>query len=246
MTDVPLVSIIIPTLNEEKYLPILLASLQKIAAPLEIIVVDGGSTDHTATVAEVMKGSCKYGTTFQFIALNKRGIALQRNVGASYATSELLLFCDADIVAPTTAEHQLLIYAFIKNNYVVATSLMVPIEKTLMTCAVHITGYYVQKLLAYTGRPFFGGAYLLTTKAVFTKVGGFDETLRVSEDVDYSLRAAEQGAFKIFTVPIKVSTRRFQKYGYGWVVKNPATIIRLIRKGKITNEQKIFYPFGEY
>ena len=246
MTTIPLVSVIIPTLNEENYLPILLTSLRQIDAPLEIIVVDGGSTDRTAAVAEALAESFRPGTTFQCIALNKKGIALQRNVGASYATSDILLFCDADIVAPTTTEYRSIIADFIVAGYAVATSRMVPFEKTFVTRTVHAAAYFGQKLLARGGRPFFGGAFLLTRKEVFHSVGGFDENLRVSEDVDYGIRAAQKGTFKIYDVPISVSTRRFQKYGYGWVFKNPMTIIRLIQKGKITNEEKIFYPFGEY
>ena len=246
MTAIPRVSVIIPTLNEEKYLPILLASLQKIAAPLQIIVVDGGSTDNTAAVAEIAQGTFANETTLQFIAHSKKGIALQRNIGASYATSNLLLFCDADIIATSTVAYQLLISDFIKNNYVVATSRMVPLEKTILTRAVHTAAYFAQKMLALTGRPFFGGAFLLTTREAFFKVGGFDENLRVSEDVDYSLRVSKNGTFKIYALPVQVSTRRFQKYGYGWVFQNPMTIVRLIRKGKITNKEKIFYPFGEW
>lgn len=246
MTTIPLVSVIIPTLNEEKYLPILLTSLRQIDSPLEIIVVDGGSTDRTAVVAEAAKKSFCHGTTFKFVALNKKGIALQRNVGASYATSDILLFCDADIVAPTTAEHCSIITDFIAGGHLVATSLMVPLEKTLLTRAVHTLAHFGQKLLARGGRPFFGGAYLLTRKEVFQSIGGFDEHLRVSEDIDYSLRAAQKGTFNIYNVPISVSTRRFQKYGYRWVFQNPMTLVRLVRKGKITNEEKIFYPFGEY
>lgn len=87
---------------------------------------------------------------------------------------------------------------------------------------------------------------MLTTKKVFLEVGGFDENLRVSEDVDYSRRASKIGPAKIFTVPIKVSTRRYKKYGYAWLFKNPMTMVRLLTKGKITNGDKIFYPFVEY
>ena len=52
LPGVPPASIIIPALNEEKYLPVLLESLRQVSAPMDIIVVDGNSTDGTAQVIE--------------------------------------------------------------------------------------------------------------------------------------------------------------------------------------------------
>ncbi len=246
MKKIPSVSVIIPTLNEERYLPILLKSLSKINSPLEIIVVDGGSTDGTAKAVERAKQLFSGDTRLQFISVQKKGIGLQRNIGVTYATNEILLFCDADIIAPSALEHEYIVSEFFKNEYAVATSKIVPLEKTIRSILLHRVAYAVQKILAQARRYYFGGAYMLTTKKVFNGIGGFDESLRISEDVDYSKRASKKGKSKIFSVPIKVSTRRYQKYGYLWIFKHPLIMAQLLTQGKITNKDTHFYPFGEY
>ncbi len=246
MSTIPSVSIVIPTLNEEKYLPLLLESLRKLDAPLQIIVVDGGSKDTTVLVAEEYKKYFTGDKTLQCIALDTKGIAMQRNVGAMHATHEHIFFCDADSIAPSTSEYTCIISEFVKERHVVATAKIVSIERKISFIFFHAFFYGIQKMLAFLGKPYFSGQYLLTTKSAFLSVGGFDESLRISEDVDFSLRVSKYGTFKIFPIPIQVSTRRFQKYGYSWLFTNPSTLLKLLFKGKITNEDKIFYPFGEY
>lgn len=246
MSRLPLVSIVIPTLNEEKYLPVLLASLAKIDAPLEIIIVDGDSSDATTAVAHACRPLLKHTHTLHIHTLKERGIARQRNVGAKLAASDILLFCDADIVAPSTKAYIDLINQFIDHNHVVAGSRIVPIEKSFVYNQIHACAYYSQHLLLLTRRPFFGGAFLLTKRDIFNSVNGFDESLRISEDVDYSQRAGKLGSFALFRTPVAVSTRRFQKYGFSWILKNPLLIVKLVIWGKLTNRDKVFYPFGEY
>jgi len=83
-----LISIIIPTLNEEKNLENLLEQLRKLKTErTEIIVSDGGSTDNTRSVAE------RFADT---TVISQRGRALQLNAGANYATGEILWFLHSD------------------------------------------------------------------------------------------------------------------------------------------------------
>src|ERR1017187_2222686 len=92
-------SIIIPTLNEEKYLPKLLNSiaLQDFQGKIEVIVVDGNSEDHTIEVAKRFKYKL---SDLSILSLPKRGIGYQRNRGADKAKYKYLLFLDADIILP--------------------------------------------------------------------------------------------------------------------------------------------------
>lgn len=88
-----MLSIIIPTLNEEKHLGNLLQSIasQSCEGKIEIIVGDAGSTDKTKLIAK--KFGCK---------ITKGGLpAKGRNEGAKLATGNLLLFVDADMTLPS-------------------------------------------------------------------------------------------------------------------------------------------------
>jgi len=246
MSDIPAVSIVIPTLNEEKYLPILLKSVSNIPSALEIVIVDGGSTDDTLVVAETAKKLFAANALVKIIPLGKRGVSRQRNVGVSHATSDIIIFCDADIIFPSQPEFQRLLSEFIKNELVVASCRIVPLENSYLDSVTHTVAYRFQRLMLWFGKSYFAGGFLLTKKSVFTALGGFDETLRVSEDVDYSLRVGKQGKSVLFNIPIKASTRRFKKYGYGWIFKNPLMLYKLVVRGKLTKKDKVFYPFGEY
>lgn len=240
------VSIVIPTLNEEKYLPILLRSLSNLQLPLEIIVVDGGSTDRTLIVAEQSRQFFTHGEQLQIVPLQQKGVSLQRNTGVSRATNDIILFCDADILAPSLADFQIILTEFTQKELVLASCRIVPLEKNLVDSFTHSVAYLVQRWMLLFKKPYFAGGFLLTKKEVFTSLGGFNEDLRISEDVEYSMRAAKVGAYKLFNIPIQASTRRFQKYGYAWMWKNPKMLYTLLTKGRLTEKDKVFYPFGEY
>jgi glycosyltransferase involved in cell wall biosynthesis len=92
------ISVIVPTLNEEKYIGNLLKSLTyQTFKNFEVIVVDGGSSDRTIQIAE------KYGA--KVIVKPRLKEFSSRNVGAEIAYGEILLFTSADVIFyPTTLE----------------------------------------------------------------------------------------------------------------------------------------------
>ena len=90
-----MLSVIIPTLNEEKALPETLASLFRQSAGVEIIIVDGGSTDATEKICEQYPG-------ISFIT-SEKGRAAQLNAGARSASGDILLFLHADTLLPDEA-----------------------------------------------------------------------------------------------------------------------------------------------
>lgn len=241
------ISVVIPALNEAKYIPTLLESLCTLDYPMEVIVVDAHSDDATVDVAESFRKRLeKSGKPLTILNSKVRFIAKQRNQGAKIAKYELLLFCDADIKAPSTDELVAMVHTFIQGKYVIATSRIAALDGTKTADRLYYIAYCAQKIMSWFGRAMASGNFILTTKDVFEKVKGFDETLRISEDVDYSLRAAQHGKFKLFNVPIRVSTRRAQKYGYKWIKENPKAIWKLFTRGKLTEEDNVFYPFGEF
>ena len=87
----PLISVIVPAFNAEKYLSEALQSIidQKYA-PIEIIVVDDGSTAGTAAVA------ADFGTKTQYVYQKNSGPAAARNKGLEISQGEIIGFIDAD------------------------------------------------------------------------------------------------------------------------------------------------------
>jgi glycosyltransferase involved in cell wall biosynthesis len=238
-------SIVIPTLNEEKYLPFLLDSLRKVPAPMEIIVVDGNSTDGTVAMVERYRDRFARNASLQLLHSKERNISLQRNLGAAVATHDLLIFCDADVIVPSPETYAKLVSLFVDGQLAVAAPVMVPIEPGVRFKLTYKLVYYLQRLVMSYDRPYFAGSFLMTTKPVFSQLGGFNTKLSLAEDVDYSLRAAKLGPYQLMNVTIGVSARRLIKYGYWWVIEALPTTVRYIRTGYISQEN-IYYPFGEY
>jgi glycosyltransferase involved in cell wall biosynthesis len=93
MDTQPSISVIVPTLNEEKYLEHLLVSIERQKpANFEIIVVDGGSVDKTVEIAKKHGGKA--------LVLPGLGEFSSRNIGAENAKGEYLLFTCSDIIFP--------------------------------------------------------------------------------------------------------------------------------------------------
>src|SRR3989344_1216243 len=94
----PYFSVIIPTLNEAKFLPNLLKDLSKQTnQDFEVIIVDGKSKDDTLKKAESLRTQLP-----QLVILEnaKRNVSHQRNLGAKHAQGKVLLFVDADSGLP--------------------------------------------------------------------------------------------------------------------------------------------------
>jgi glycosyltransferase involved in cell wall biosynthesis len=243
--DIPAASIVIPTLNEENYLPVLLDSLMRVSAPMEIIVVDGDSTDRTVQVVERYQPLFAANASLRALQGNARNISLQRNIGAAAARHDLLIFCDADVLVPSHDTYATLVTRFAEERLAVAAPVLVPIEPGLGFKLAFKAVYWLQRLVLSYGRPYFGGGFLMTTRGIFFQLGGFDTKLALAEDVDYSLRASRLGPYRLMKVTMGVSARRLIKYGYWWIIESLPTIVRYIRTGSISPKD-IHYPFGEY
>src|SRR5262245_48069869 len=93
------ISIVIPTLNEERYLPRLLESLSRGGSrSLDVIVVDGRSEDGTCEVVERFRREVPSHLSLRLLSSPVRNVSAQRNQGAAVARHETLLFLDADVV----------------------------------------------------------------------------------------------------------------------------------------------------
>lgn len=98
MTSPPRASVIIPTRNRASELRDCLSSLTRQTMPpggFEVVVVDNGSSDDTATVARSFEGALR----LRLLQAPEPGLHVGRHAGAQAATSDVLLFCDDDILA---------------------------------------------------------------------------------------------------------------------------------------------------
>ncbi len=197
-----MLSIIIPTKNEEKYLPILLSQIKKQTfKDYEIIVADAGSEDKTVEIAKregciVVKGG-----------LPAKG----RNEGARVAKGELLLFTDADNIYFPENLLEKLIEEFEKRNLGVASFPIYPKGNWFDKIAYWIYNKFVK--LTQNFLPHATNSILIK-KEVFEKTGGFDEEIKIAEDHELARRAAKIAKFGfIETEPVITSARRFEKEG---------------------------------
>ena len=200
-------SIIIPTLNEEKYLPKLLDSIKKqTLKPHGIIVADALSKDKTREVAKTF--GCK-------IVHEKppcTGPGKGRNTGEKVAEQKLLLFLDSDVILPQNFLEKAL-REVEEKNLDIATCFVVPLSESLIyKIGAFITNYYF--LLISNLSPHAGGYCIFIKKEIHDKIRGFDETLILGEDHDYVERASKLGKFGfIRSVKIQISIRRLAEEG---------------------------------
>lgn len=231
-----MISIIIPALNEEKYLPRLLNSLknQKFSKKFEIIVADAESTDNTVKVAKNF--GCK--------AVKGGNPSRGRNKGAEVAKGEILLFLDADVILPpdflekTTEE-------LLKRNLKVAGFILISQDNKLIYRLI----YKIVTLFLILTERFLptGTIGILATKEVHQKIKGFDEMIKIGEDYDYIRRASKYGKFGVIrSTYILVSPRRFKKEGvWRTIFKYLAIDFHLLFFGPI-RKNFISYKFGHY
>lgn len=186
----PLFSIIIPTLNEELFLPNLLASLaSQTHKNFEVFVVDGASRDKTVALA---RDWVKKLPKLEIIASDRASLPHQRNLGAGAAHGEWLIFVDADsIFLPYSLER---IVDYIGEAKPKMFSTWAKPDSSLVNDAIMtLLGNIYWESTVLLKRPVAPGPLTIIRKDVFESVGGYDETHEYNEDVDLGLRLSEQG-----------------------------------------------------
>jgi glycosyltransferase involved in cell wall biosynthesis len=230
------ISIIIPTLNEEHYLPVLFKSIRKQSfKDCEVIVADAHSTDNTVAIAEqsgakVVKGGMP---------------AVGRNSGARVARGEFLFFLDADVILPDDFLRKA--YDEMQERYLdLATCEVLPLSDLHIDKVLHDLANLSIRMNQYTN-PHAAGFCILSTKRLFERVGGFDESLTMAEDHDYVKRASRYRPLRVLeSTPVKVSVRRLEKEGRTMLVSKYIEVeLHRIFKGELKTEV-IEYEFGNF
>jgi glycosyltransferase involved in cell wall biosynthesis len=183
--SLPLISCIVPVHNGERYLR---ETLNSIAAqtyrPIEIIVVDDGSTDRTAEILAEMEISLRV------FEQDDQGPSAARNLGCHCADGELVAFLDQDdLWHPEKLTRQMARFES---------------RPELDICIAHAQMFWVDELREEEARlrhqargrvvPGYTTGALLARKVVFQKYGDFDSSLWFGDSAEWFVRLAEQGA----------------------------------------------------
>ncbi len=220
----PVISVIIPVLNEQKLLESTLALYPEVLRrkfSVEIIVSDGGSTDGSIEIAQRLA---------DIVVLNNSGkkqtIAEGRNLGAQRAGGSVLVFINADTYPyfPDEFFRRVVEFSQRKGRYARASALACPVrfapeEQRLADILFH--GFYnnyvwlLSQFRIGAGR----GECQVVLTSVFKAVGGYRDSLAAGEDFDLfariGLKARVRFARELLVVE---SPRRFRKFGYFRVI----------------------------
>ncbi len=199
-----MISIIIPTLNEEKYLPLLLDSIKKQKYRCEVIVVDTFSKDKTVKIAR------KYGC--KVIMGHFKNPGDSRNGGAKKASGDLLLFLDADVILSKDFLKKN-IGEFQRRKLDVASCYAIPLSKKIVDKLFYGSANIFLKFMQRI-KPFAHGFCIFCKKEVHEKINGFNTALKFGEDSDYVLKASKIAKFRMLrSKKILASVRRMDKEG---------------------------------
>jgi len=166
-----MLSVIIPVFNGAKFLGEAIASIRRSQMPIEIIIVDDGSTDKTELVAKNL------GEAVTYLRQENRGPAAARNRGLEIAQGEFVGFLDADDLWTGSHPHVALDY--------------------LQSHDVDLVFGQTQCFITAPAGPAFHTYQLgsaVCRRRLIDRIGGFNSQMRHGEDVDWFLRARDSGA----------------------------------------------------
>lgn len=197
--NTPLISVIIPTLNEETVIRSTLETLNQTTktSDVEVIVVDGGSKDRTIEQASLLAR----------VIISLPGRARQMNLGASFASGQILLFLHADTFLPPNA-FQLIQQTLVSPRYCGGC----------FRHALDHTGIYyrlisqMSNLRARWPGIIYGDQAPFVRKSTFETLGGFREQ-EILEDGDFTWRMRKIGHVKLLKASAVTSARRWEHLG---------------------------------
>lgn len=199
-----MLTIVIPTKNEEVHLPRLLASIKKqTLKPSEVIVADAQSTDATREVAREFGARVVEGGKISF----------GRNAGARASQTDFILFLDADVDLRDPRFLEKAVGEMLERKLDLATCDVFPLSDLYIDHFLH-KAYNTYARAWGSLYPHAPGFCMLVRRELHEKIGGFDEQVTFCEDHDYARRATEHGRFGFLrSTKIPVSIRRLDRDG---------------------------------
>jgi len=191
------ISVIIPTLNEEVNLPVTLRQLTD-HPDVELIVVDGGSTDRTIDISQQFT---------PYVFCTPPGRAQQMNVGARHATGDILLFLHADTFLLPGALDE--IQRRIIGDGAVGGAFDLHIDSCRSLCR------FVARVASRRSRWLhlpYGDQGIFVWRQVFEALGGFPE-IAIMEDIAFARRLRRAGRLTFIDAGLVTSGRRWNANG---------------------------------
>ncbi|MCX8189926.1 MAG: glycosyltransferase [Candidatus Diapherotrites archaeon] len=209
-----MISVIVPTLNEEKFIEKTLLALKDQTMPkneYEIIVSDSSSSDSTVEIAKSLAD--------KVVVCERISAGYGRNFGAKHAKGSKLAFVDADtIVSPSYIEG----VKEALDKGIAATGPMRALEKDSLKIRAFYRWWSLQSRISIlTKKPIFPGFNFAVTKKAFEDAGGFRPDPITNEDIDLSFKLAKKGRL-VFSKKMLVytSTRRLKEISIPQYVMN--------------------------
>lgn len=207
MNGRPLFSVIVPTLNEETRIGRLLRSLQnQTFKNFEVVVVDGGSVDNTAEIAE--KFSAKV-----YVRENCKEFP-SRNLAAEYANGDILLFLSADVFLPEDIlEHLTKEFAAHKQLEGICAMGM-PFNAPLWMKIEYLSFWRMLRLWINISKDYHGSTnFMAVQKAAFERIGGFTDEF-CADTIFFNRLARKEKVKMLPRISVFVSGRRARKMGF--------------------------------
>lgn len=191
------ISIIIPTLNEEKVLKSTIENIPKDPCT-ELIIVDGGSTDNTEKIAHLY--------TEKVYRVDNPSRAEQMNLGVRHAEGDLLLFLHADSLLPKDGLNKIR-EAVASGAVGGAFDLSINSDRPSLRLIA-----FIANLRSRLTRIPYGDQGIFVKRVVFEEMGGF-KRIPLMEDIDFSMRLKKKGKVVFIKDKIVTSARRWEREG---------------------------------
>lgn len=216
MSPAPAVSVVIPTLNEEKLLDGMLRQFTpelRSRYGLEVVVSDGGSGDGTLAIARAH--GCRVVENTQGV---KQTISLGRNLGADHAMGEVLVFLNADTLIRDPDYFFRRMTGEARNPGIAALTCSVgvyPEEEGWPDRLFHGFYNWLFALMNVVGMGMGRGECHVIPRSVFRSAGGYAPRIAAGEDYDMFRRLKNLGRIRFLKdVRVFESPRRYRRYGY--------------------------------
>jgi glycosyltransferase involved in cell wall biosynthesis len=235
------ISIIIPTLNEEKVIGRTLKQFvpYRERFKLELIVSDDSSDDRTVEIAAELADKVVMSDD------DERGRSRALNRGAREASHDIFVFLDADMIIDNKWGFFDEVYGVFAADSSIVGGMMdfyvYPGECTFADRLTHTFWNTVMRNVLKLGWGISTPGFQMGRRDAFGEVGGFDENLRLTQDVDYSLRLSRVGKIHYFrSARLLESPRRYRDEGYAvYAYRSTLRWLSILFRGRSHGEYKI-------